>query len=1724
MEYNVNEERSVHEHGRDALRNGHVGKGSELISAEIKNDAFYFAIERLARYENVKTVLEIGSSSGDGSTEAFVKGLQKNRNECKLFCVEISKARCSELVRRYRNVSFVRCYNLSTVSGDMVLSQEDVTEFYRTFHTNLNKYPLEQVLGWLRSDIEQTSEVSVAGNGIREIQKENNIDGFDMVLIDGSAFTGRAELKQVYGSKIIMLDDINDIKNYLNYVELINDPRYYLLEEDWGLRNGYAIFKRTEEVLPVHFFTIVLNGEPFIRYHIDVLKELPFRWHWHIVEGVADLKHDTAWSLKQGGQIPNDMHRNGMSIDGTSEYIDGLKRDFPENVSVYRRSEGKFWDGKLEMINAPLESISEECLLWQIDADELWTKEQLIAGRRLFLNHPDKSAAYYYCQYFVGDKLVTTTRGTYGNNISYEWLRTWRFRPGCRWMSHEPPRLCKKLSDGTWKNIGNGRIFSHNETEEKGLVFQHYAYAMESQIRFKEAYFGYKNGVKQWKELQAVDKFPVFLKDYFKWVKDDCQVDTAEAMNIQPISKKDKEGRVVFCFPVSESKEQDARRDPFVLSVHSEDSQIDRKVTTGEARHGKKVMVVCHERSGTHFLINSIAMNFPYFLNSELSVVGTSRELQKLFESMYFREERRIIKSHHQFYFFAPFFRELVKHFHIFYVVRDGRDVLTSCFHYFNAVDKRIFPHTNSISEFLSACPCDYPFDAEYTVRKASSMGKRWSYHVESWMPVMDKITVIKYENLKLCFDKTIENIAHVLGIEKPKEPKMPSLKNDRSVAPRKGIVGDWKNYFSDSDLSVFNEASGRCMKAMNYDGDTGKSHDTYGIINWIRTDNLGDNILSASMLAHIRNKYRDAKLIVLCQEQAENLYQACPFIDSIVTFNKKRAYQDTSYRDSIISELKKHNPDLSLNSVFSREPLTDLFAIEPGAKERIAFEGNLCNIDQITRDRHNLFYSRLLTNNEEHKLEIERHKDFLKALGIQVASLDPVVWTKAEDEEFADAFFRDTNLIPEKTIALFSGVGYQVRTYDEYGVALYQGINDKGFTIIGLGSENEFEQNERNLRAVNGSVINLSGRTTLRQTAALLKRCRLAVGAETGLAHMACAVGTPNVILLGGGHFGRFMPYSPLTTVVCLPLECYGCNWHCKYKRVHCVRDILPEVLGVGIKEALARPCGIPRVVVQGASLCNSIYGTPKWIMFERHLNPKNVKIIEVEETQLGGKAKELWSKQASERSKINVAEAFCRRGRELVRIGSVEAGLREFQKGLSLCPDYAIGHQDLAEIYYKGGNDKKAFAHYRKAVELDPRNASFQKRMADFYYVVMRDSDAALEHYARALSSNPEDVDVLLMLGHISVSKKKFEEAAVFYEKVLQIDPENEDAKHYAEAIAGKNRVHIDAKREVVRSTGPQAIWSGPSGNSKRLMQGRELLWFEWVVTDFCNLNCDYCVNKGQYSGKPSGQIQYIPGREVEIARRIVALGQLAERVFVNLTGGEPTLSEHIVDIISLLSQKPNIYVQLISNLKLIDKLGERLAPYFPLINIVGSIHVSYRTHEDIERIIRFINKYRSVLNIQLTQVNNRLSRKDIEKLVHIKNETGLKIGLQAYSPPAGETSFTNNATRDANVVSSQGKRCCLGYSAFLLEPNGNLIYGLWCARRLTADFLAIDPADFGAYMYDEMKKCPKRSCDCNYNMFAYDFYLRACRRLGYPSEEVFPPNNAQGKTSPRQGAAGC
>ncbi len=300
-----------------------------------------------------------------------------------------------------------------------------------------------------------------------------------------------------------------------------------------------------DDPLLVCFFTLVLNGEPFIRYHLDVLERLSFPWQWHIVEGVAEHHHDTAWCANAGGSIPEDDHRHGLSIDGTSEYLTELAESYPDRVHVHRRENG-FWDGKREMANQAVQGIAHPCLLWEIDSDELWTAAQIERCRQLFLENPEMRMANFWCHYFVGPRRVIVSPTGFSRQGGHEWRRVWRFEPGMRWASHEPPSLTRKdPNSGEWVTA-NAPAFSHAQTEAAGLVFQHFSLATEQQVRFKETYYGHRGAMEGWSSLQRATCFPRALHRHLSWVDYDTVVDEVDAAGVDPLAEVSMDGAWQF--------------------------------------------------------------------------------------------------------------------------------------------------------------------------------------------------------------------------------------------------------------------------------------------------------------------------------------------------------------------------------------------------------------------------------------------------------------------------------------------------------------------------------------------------------------------------------------------------------------------------------------------------------------------------------------------------------------------------------------------------------------------------------------------------------------------------------------------------------------------------------------------------------------------------------------------------------------------------------------------------------------------------------------------------------------------------------------------------------------------------------------------------------------------------------------------------------------------------
>ena len=255
-------------------------------------------------------------------------------------------------------------------------------------------------------------------------------------------------------------------------------------------------------------FTITLNGKNFLEKQHKIIPEVFDKWY--IIEGPVKSVNCTSWCKDIPQEYMNDIN---MSSDGTYEYLNSIASD---KIEIIRPPivDGKhrYWNGKVEMCNSFMDKV-ENSVLMQVDNDEFWSKQVLNQMFEWCETVKDTASLQFRCNFFVGENLILTGTNNYGD-MPYEWNRLWVIKEKTTWKSHEPPVLTSKT------NLNYNKDF----TFQRDWGFRHYAYLTEEQVRFKEVYYGYKGAVDAWKKLQNETEFPVYLRDYFPWVKDNAQV------------------------------------------------------------------------------------------------------------------------------------------------------------------------------------------------------------------------------------------------------------------------------------------------------------------------------------------------------------------------------------------------------------------------------------------------------------------------------------------------------------------------------------------------------------------------------------------------------------------------------------------------------------------------------------------------------------------------------------------------------------------------------------------------------------------------------------------------------------------------------------------------------------------------------------------------------------------------------------------------------------------------------------------------------------------------------------------------------------------------------------------------------------------------------------------------------------------------------------------------
>jgi tetratricopeptide (TPR) repeat protein len=134
---------------------------------------------------------------------------------------------------------------------------------------------------------------------------------------------------------------------------------------------------------------------------------------------------------------------------------------------------------------------------------------------------------------------------------------------------------------------------------------------------------------------------------------------------------------------------------------------------------------------------------------------------------------------------------------------------------------------------------------------------------------------------------------------------------------------------------------------------------------------------------------------------------------------------------------------------------------------------------------------------------------------------------------------------------------------------------------------------------------------------------------------------------------------------------------------------------------------------------------------------------------------------------------------------------------------PDFAAAHNDLGVLCYQAGDKDRALRHYEQAARLEPGNGTFRKNLADFYWIEQGRTEDALKIYVRVLEDSPQDIEVLTAVARVCAALDQCEDARVFYERILELEPWNTDAH---DAL---NRLQAPRGESAAAVSSPQASY---------------------------------------------------------------------------------------------------------------------------------------------------------------------------------------------------------------------------------------------------------------------------------------------------------------------------
>lgn len=302
----------------------------------------------------------------------------------------------------------------------------------------------------------------------------------------------------------------------------------------------------------------------------------------------------------------------------------------------------------------------------------------------------------------------------------------------------------------------------------------------------------------------------------------------------------------------------------------------------------------------------------------------------------------------------------------------------------------------------------------------------------------------------------------------------------------------------------------------------------------------LGDLVMATPVLFDVRKKFPDARITAMCQSNVGALLKHDPNVDEVFSYKRPSGWVHREQHGEIIDSLQFGHYDLGIL-------LTNSFS-----SAWWFWRGNVQNRLGFATNWRSLLLNKAVSfpKNKETQHLVITYKELLAPLGIPISNSPPSLYISSEEMNTAHSILRSHGVILEKHTLVGINPGAAFGSAKCWLPDRFQGVTqrlleDPNTFVIYFGDPAGTPLVNDICKGFNERVINLAGRTTLRELLPLIKSCSVFLTNDSGPMHIAAALKVPLLALFGSTSDVKTGPYGG-GKVIHKHVECSPC-----YKRV---------------------------------------------------------------------------------------------------------------------------------------------------------------------------------------------------------------------------------------------------------------------------------------------------------------------------------------------------------------------------------------------------------------------------------------------------------------------------------------------------------------------------------------------------------------------------------------------